>query len=193
MSTHSARRRAQITSRLIPAAIWTVLLAVAVTATAACSAPSAPALVAIPGRSDRGLPATVNHVVDGDTVDLQFSDGTSDRGRLLGIDTPETVKPNAPVDCFGPEASARTKELLPAGTAVVIQRDEEARDRYGRLLVYIWRRSDGLFVNSSLVVEGYARTLAIDPNNVHRSDLSADAAAARANGAGLWGACGADG
>ena len=135
----------------------------------------------------------MNHVVDGDTVELDFGDGTSDRARLLGIDTPETVKPNAPVDCFGPEASARTKELLPTGTAVVIQRDEEARDRYGRLLVYLWRRSDGLFVNSSLVIEGYARTLSISPNNAHRSDLSAAAASARTNGAGLWGVCGADG
>ena len=162
-------------------------------ATAACTTPSAPATVPIPGRSDRGLPATVDHVIDGDTVDLQFSDGSSDRARLLGIDTPETVKPNAPVDCFGPEASARTKQLLPAGTAVVIQRDHEARDRYGRLLVYLWRRSDGLFVNSSLVIDGYARTLAIAPNNTHRSDLSADAATARATGSGLWGACPPDG
>lgn len=168
-----------------------MFLAVLVGATA-CTAPSSPASVPIPGRTDRGLPATVIQVIDGDTVELRFSDGSTDRARLLGIDTPETVKPNAPIDCYGPEASARAKELLPAGTAVVIQRDEEARDRYGRLLTYIWRRSDGLFVNSSLVVEGYARTLAIAPNNAHRSDLSADAATARANGAGLWSTCPAE-
>lgn len=193
MSARSPHRRTWTTLGLFRASAGLLALAVLIGSGVACTAPSAPASVPIPGRSDRGLPATVNHVIDGDTVDLQFGDGTSDRARLLGIDTPETVKPNAPVDCFGPEASARAKELLPAGTAVVIQRDEEARDRYGRLLVYIWRRSDGLFVNSSLVVDGFARTLAIAPNNAHRSDLSADAATARANGSGLWAACADDG
>lgn len=170
-----------------------IALLAALAIVSSCAAPSASSTVPIPGRTDRGLPATVDHVVDGDTVELAFADGSNDRARLLGIDTPETVKSDAPVDCFGPEASTRTKELLPAGTAVVIQRDEEARDRYGRLLVYVWRRSDGLFVNSSLVVDGYAKTLSIAPNDAHRSDLSADAATARANGAGLWGACPSDG
>ncbi|HWJ64124.1 MAG TPA: thermonuclease family protein, partial [Acidimicrobiales bacterium] len=103
--------------------------AVLVTGLAACTAPRHPQAVAVPG-GGRGLPATVTHVVDGDTVDLAIG-GATERARLLGIDTPETVKPNAPVDCFGPEASARTKALLPDGTAVVVQRDREARDRYG--------------------------------------------------------------
>ena len=58
--------------------------------------------------------ATVERVVDGDTVDLRFASGR-ERVRLLGIDTPETVKPNTPVQCFGPEASARAKALLPHG------------------------------------------------------------------------------
>jgi len=137
--------------------------------------------------------ATVSHVVDGDTVDLDFDGGTRERARLLGIDTPETVKPNTPVQCFGPEASARTKELLVEGTAVLVQRDREARDRYGRLLVYLWRANDGLFVNSSLVSDGFARTLSIAPNTAHRSDLAADSARARSSGTGLWGVCGASG
>lgn len=150
---------------------------------------SAPApVVAVPGSRARGLLAVVDHVVDGDTVDLRIG-RSQERARLLGIDTPETVKPDTPVQCFGPEASARTKTLLPAGTEVVLQRDAEARDRYGRLLVYIWRRGDGLFVNGSLVADGFARTLSIAPNTAHRSDLSAAAAAARGNGSGLWGAC----
>lgn len=189
MSAHPTFRDAQTKFDPLRTAACLIALAIIGLATSACAAPSTAATVPIPGRNDRGLPATVNHVIDGDTVELQFTDGSSDRVRLLGIDTPETVKPNAPVDCFGPEASARSKELLPDGTEVIIQRDQEARDRYGRLLAYIWRRSDGLFVNSSLVIDGYARTLAIAPNNAHRSDLSADAATARANGSGLWGAC----
>lgn len=164
------------------------LAALAAIGLVSCSTPKTTTAV-IPGTSSTGTVAVVTHVVDGDTVDLRFGDGRTERVRLLGIDTPETVKPNTPVQCFGPEASARTKELLTTGTDVLIQRDAEARDRYGRLLAYIWRRQDGLFVNRDLVDGGYARTLAIAPNNAHRADLSAAAAAARATGTGLWSAC----
>jgi micrococcal nuclease len=132
------------------------------------------------------------HVTDGDTVDLAIGGRPPEAVRLLGIDTPETVKPGTPVGCFGPEASARTKALLPEGTDVVVQRDAEARDRYGRLLLYVWRRADGLFVNGSLVASGHARTLSIAPNDAHRAELSALAAAARAAGRGLWAACADD-
>jgi micrococcal nuclease len=148
--------------------------------------------VTVPGTSVRGVTATVTHVVDGDTVDLAISGGGTERARLLGIDTPETVRPDRPVECFGPEASNRTKALLAEGTEVVVQRDEEARDRYGRLLVYVWRRADGLFVNRALVADGYARTLSIAPNRAHAADLAAAAAGARDRGAGLWGACPAE-
>jgi len=158
---------------------------------AGCTHGSTSGTVVIPGTTHRGSVAEITHVVDGDTVDLEFPDGASERARLLGIDTPETVKPNTPVQCFGPEASARTKALLPPGTPVVVQRDAEARDRYGRLLVYLWRRKDGLFVNASLVTEGYARTLSISPNTAHRADLATDAAKADARDIGLWGACAA--
>ncbi|MCU1353420.1 MAG: nuclease (SNase domain protein) [Acidimicrobiales bacterium] len=127
-------------------------------------------------------------MVDGDTVDLRFGSGT-ERVRLLGVDTPETVKPGVPVQCFGPEASARTKALLSPGTDVVVQRDVEARDRYGRLLLYVWRAGDGLFVNRSLVEAGFARTLAINPNNAHRVELAAVAADAARRGRGLWARC----
>ena len=140
-----------------------------------------------------GLPATVVEAVDGDTVDVRFGDGHTDRVRLLGIDTPETVDPDRPVGCFGPEASGHTKSLLPAGTQVLLQRDVEARDRYGRLLVYMWRRRDSLFVNESLVRDGFARTLSIAPNTAHRVDLSEAAALARQERDGLWSACHADG
>lgn len=137
---------------------------------------------ASPGR------ATVVGVVDGDTVELRV-DSHAETARLLGIDTPETVKPGAPVDCYGPEASARTKELLPTGTEVRITRDVEIRDRYGRLLVYLIRDRDGLFVNRALLADGYARTLSIAPNDAHRAELARAASEARAAGLGLWGAC----
>lgn len=132
--------------------------------------------------------ATVEHVVDGDTVDLLFG-SQSERARLLGIDTPETVKPNTPVQCFGPEASARTRALLPVGTVVRVQRDAEARDRYGRLLVYVYRAADGLFVNRSLVADGYARILSISPNTAHAPDLAAASAEAERSRRGLWARC----
>jgi len=132
--------------------------------------------------------ATVTHVIDGDTVEVRLGRRT-ETVRLLGIDTPETVKPGAPVDCYGPEASARTKALLPPGTEVRLTRDVESRDRFDRLLVYVVRADDGLFVNRALVAEGYARILAIAPNDAHRAELGRAAAAARAAGRGLWAAC----
>jgi micrococcal nuclease len=132
--------------------------------------------------------ATVVRVVDGDTVDVRVG-RRAETARLLGVDTPETVEPGAPVDCYGPEASDRTKELLPAGTEVRIERDVEARDRYGRLLVYVVRVRDDLFVNRSLLADGFARPLSIAPNDAHQAELSRAAAEARAAGRGLWGVC----
>jgi micrococcal nuclease len=154
-----------------------------------CSRPAVPATAPVPG-GGTGLVAHVDHVTDGDTVTLRIAGAEPERARLLGIDTPETVKPDAPVECFGPEASARTKVLLPEGTEVLVQRDAEARDRYGRLLVYLWRRTDGLFVNRTLLAEGYASVLSIAPNTARRADLAAAERGARAAGTGLWGACG---
>ena len=156
---------------------------------AACTDPVSPEVVSVPGGQGTGMVATVDHVVDGDTVDLSFRGRPNERARLLGIDTPETVKPDSPVECFGPEASARAHELLTAGTEVVVQRDEEPRDRYGRLLVYLWRRSDGLFVNEALLADGYATVLSIEPNSTRRAQLAAAERAARSNRDGLWGAC----
>lgn len=153
----------------------------------ACTDP-APTTVTVPGTTEQGTEAIVRSVVDGDTIEVSFGGGPGERVRLLGIDTPETVKPDAPVDCFGPEASGATKDLLAPGTTVIVQRDTEARDRYGRLLGYIWR-TDGTFVNRVLVAEGFARTLSIAPNTAHRGDLAAAAAEARAAGRGLWSSC----
>lgn len=146
------------------------------------------------GHARAGPPGTgtVVRVVDGDTVDLRLASGP-ETARLLGIDTPETVKPGAPVDCYGPEASERTKELLPPGTEVRVTRDVEARDRYDRLLVYVVRARDDLFVNLALMADGFARPLSIAPNVAHQAELGGAAAEARSAGRGLWGACPPDG
>jgi micrococcal nuclease len=133
--------------------------------------------------------ATVVRVIDGDTIVVRIG-GHDENVRLIGIDTPETHKPDTPVECFGPEASARMAQLLPVGTPVRLERDTEARDRYGRLLAYVYRSSDDLFVERTMLDEGYAGALDIPPNSAHRADLGAAAAAARAAARGLWPVCG---
>jgi micrococcal nuclease len=131
----------------------------------------------------------VARVVDGDTIVVRF--GNDDETvRLLGIDTPETHKPNTPVECYGPEAAARLEALLPKGTPVRLVRDVEARDRYDRLLAYVYREPDHLFVDLVMVAEGFAGTLSIAPNLAHRDELAAAATEAQASHRGLWPACG---
>ena len=130
----------------------------------------------------------VVHVVDGDTIDVDI-DGTTERVRLIGIDTPETVKPNTPVQCFGPEASANTKSLLPPDTPVRLERDAEARDAYGRLLAYVFRATDGLFVNLDIIANGFAHPLPFEPNTTHADRFADAATSARAAHLGLWAAC----
>jgi len=143
----------------------------------------------LPGRSPAAArPPTVVRVVDGDTVVLRIA-GATERVRLIGIDTPETVKPDTPVQCYGPEASAHLKHLLPPGTPVRVRRDAEARDRYGRLLLYLWRASDGRFVNLEIAADGFGRPLTIAPNTAHRADIAAAASRAEASGRGLWRSC----
>lgn len=154
---------------------------------------AAAALVLLAPPPDGGRPtggaATVVRVVDGDTlvVDLGGREATV---RLIGIDTPETVDRDAPVECYGPEASARLRELLPPGTAVRLVRDVEPRDVYDRLLAYVHRASDGLVVNVSLVADGFAAERHLPPNTALRPDIERAEQAARSAGLGLWGACG---
>jgi micrococcal nuclease len=184
VATTSPHRR----TRRQVGATWVALVVLAVTA-AACGDPTDPVVVTIPGTDQQGLRVEVTEVVDGDTLALRLPGGEVERARILGIDTPETVHPDRPVECFGPEASARALDLVPPGTEVLVQRDVEARDRFGRLLVYVWRLDDGLFFNHAMVAEGFAETLSIAPNDAHRAGLSAAAAEARAAGLGLWSSC----
>jgi micrococcal nuclease len=132
--------------------------------------------------------ASVVRVVDGDTVEVQVG-GREETVRLIGIDTPETVDPRSPVECFGAEASDRSKALLPEGTEVRLVADVEPRDRYDRLLAYVYR-DDGTFVNLALVEDGYASVLTYPPNVAHVDEFTAAAARAREEGRGLWAACG---
>jgi micrococcal nuclease len=131
---------------------------------------------------------TVVRVVDGDTVVADIG-GHEESLRLIGIDTPETVKPNSPVECYGPEASSFTKHLLPEGTPLHIVRDVEARDDYGRLLAYVYLAGDGAFVNLELVRQGYATLLTFPPNVAHVDEFVAAAQDAQRAGVGLWAGC----
>lgn len=128
-------------------------------------------------------------VVDGDTIRVRIQ-GAEERVRLLGIDTPETHGQGGLRECFGVEATARMEALLPNGTPVRLVRDVEARDRYGRLLAYVYRASDGLFVNLAMAKEGYATTLIYPPNVSHADELVAAVGGARLALRGLWRRCG---
>ena len=133
--------------------------------------------------------ATVTHVVDGDTIDVRIA-GRDERVRLIGIDTPETKKPNAPIECYGPEASAFTTSLLPVGSKVRIERDIVGRDDYGRLLGYVHLLAGrDTFVNMEIIRRGYATPLSIEPNSTFARDFAEAATDAEAAGLGLWAAC----
>jgi micrococcal nuclease len=138
-----------------------------------------------PGLEPNGI---VEYIIDGDTIDVIIA-GSEERVRLIGIDTPETKKPDTPVECFGPEATAFTEQLLPAGTPVYIERDVVNRDDYGRLLAYVYRADDGIFINYEVMRQGFGQPLSIPPNDTF-AELFADAArSAEADNAGLWAAC----
>ncbi len=155
---------------------------------AACDlvADSTPTTVFVGGGVEAN--AVVDFVVDGDTIDV-IIDGNEERVRLIGIDTPETKRPDFPVECYGPEASAFMEQLLPVGTRIRIERDIVNRDDFGRLLGYVYRADDGIFVNYEMMRQGFAQPLSIRPNDTYAT-LFADAArAAERDDAGLWAAC----
>lgn len=132
--------------------------------------------------------AVIERIVDGDTVVVHLGDDT-EKVRLIGIDTPESVDPRRPVECFGKEASAHLAELIAPNTSVRLEVDAEPRDKYGRLLAYVWRASDGTFVNLTMVADGYANLLTIAPNVTYRDQFAAAERSAREAGLGLWSAC----
>jgi micrococcal nuclease len=136
--------------------------------------------------------ANIVRVVDGDTVVVRLG-GHDQRVRLIGIDTPETVSPVKPVQCYGHQASVHTKALLPPGTAVRLVRDVDERDIYGRLLAYVYRVRDGLFVNLELARDGFASLLTYPPNVAHVDQFRAAVDGARRRDIGLWRTCGGPG
>lgn len=132
----------------------------------------------------------VVRAVDGDTIVASIG-GVDEKVRLIGVNTPESVDPRRPVQCFGHEASHHTKGLLPPGTPIRLVRDAEARDKYGRLLAYVYRAKDNLFVNLELVADGFAVAYSFPPNTAHSIELVEAEQAATAASLGIWAACSA--
>jgi micrococcal nuclease len=139
----------------------------------------------------------VVRAVDGDTLEVALEGGETETVRLIGVDTPETVKPDTPVQCFGPRASAfehRTVE----GHRVRLLVGVEPRDFYGRLLAYVWvegrpSASTGdprkRFLEAELLRRGLARTLTFHPNDRFAARFERIAQNAARAGKGLWNAC----
>lgn len=124
----------------------------------------------------------VKRVIDGDTIEL--ADGR--KVRYIGMDTPETVDPRQPVQCFGKEASEKNKELV-EGKQVRLEKDVSETDKYGRLLRYVF--IGDLFVNDYLVRQGYASVATFPPDVKYQEQFLQAQKEARENNRGLWSTC----
>ncbi len=149
-----------------------------------------PDLSGLLSRSDSSpIPATASayviRAIDGDTIEVRIGDRREDV-RYIGVDTPETVKPDTPVQCFGPQASKFDHRLVEHRTVRLVL-GVEPRDVYGRLLAYV--HLGHRFVNAILVRRGFARTLTIPPNDRFAPLFRHLELRAAKAGRGLWGAC----
>jgi micrococcal nuclease len=133
----------------------------------------------------RVVRAYVTRAIDGDTIEVRL-DGRLEDVRYIGVDTPETVKPDTPVQCYGPRASHFDHGLV-EHRWVRLEVGVEPRDVYGRLLAYV--HLGHLFVNAELVRRGLARTLRIPPNDRFAALFARLQRRAALAGRGLWGAC----
>lgn len=127
----------------------------------------------------------VFRVVDGDTINVEIN-GQTESVRYIGIDTPETVDPRKPIQCFGVEASKKNKELV-EGKMIRLEKDITDRDKYGRLLRYVWL--DNILVNQELVEQGFAKSSSYPPDIKYQDKFITAEKEARTNKLGLWTAC----
>lgn len=131
------------------------------------------------------IPAHVVRVVDGDTIIVKLDNGQEERVRLLLVDTPESVHPNKPVQPFGPESSQLAKDMMPVGEKVYLEMDVGERDRYGRLLAYVWV-GDKMF-NELLLEKGLARVAYVfAPNTRHVDRFYEIQKKAQQQAIGIW-------
>jgi micrococcal nuclease len=113
--------------------------------------------------------------------------------RLIGINAPESVRPDSPVECYGPESSDRLAELLEPGTTVYLERDVSDADQFGRLLRHVWvvddASDDAYLVSEVLARQGFVDARTYPPDDRYEDRLADAERAAQDEGAGLWGAC----
>ena len=140
------------------------------------------------GPKGETVAATVKGATDGDTLEISKRIRGTTTVRLIGVDTPETVDPDEPVEPFGMEASAYTKDAL-KGRRVRLEIGQDPKDDYGRLLAYLW--TEGGMFNEDLLARGYGRLMIIEPNDAYEGCLTAAEHAAKGEELGLW-ADGAD-
>jgi len=138
-------------------------------------------------QSNPGL-YTINHYVDGDTIAVNMN-GSVETVRFIGVDTPETHRPDTPVQCYGPEAAAHTKEVISKYGKVRLEADplDTNRDRYGRLLRYVYL-PDGTLLDEQIIKQGYGFAYLSFPFS-KKSQFAADESAAQSDKLGLWAAC----
>ena len=130
--------------------------------------------------------AAVTNVVDGDTIDVRLEDGRIERIRAIGIDTPEVVDPRTPVQCFAREASAYAHTLLDGQlVSIGLDASQDERDRYGRLLAYLWL-PDGRNFGEVMIADGFAREYTYDLPYASQGAFKAAQAQAMTNQVGLW-------
>jgi micrococcal nuclease len=135
------------------------------------------------------LNGSVVGVVDGDTLRVKLEGGAVEVVRLRGLDAPESRHPTRPVGCFGPEATARLGVLAAPGAPVELGIEGPERDRFGRLLAYVWRENAMLMLNEQMLAEGYAVVLPDLLTPPFAEQFSHAQEVAQSNRLGLWSAC----
>jgi micrococcal nuclease len=138
-------------------------------------------------KNDKGSLYKVTSVIDGDTIHVDYN-GTDEKVRFIGVDTPETVDPKKPVECYGKEASNWEKNKL-SGQSVYLVSDptQDDKDKYGRLLRYVYLGDE--FINLELIKDGYGREYTYDTAYKFQSEFKSAQSAAESGKVGLWGAC----
>jgi micrococcal nuclease len=190
-----SRARARLAAVSVTAALLFALVAAGVWQLATAPRPS---LVAKPDppiayvASNAFTQVTVARVVDGDTIHVTMPDGTDETVRFIGVNTPESTTRHEP---YGEEASAYAKSRLPKGLTVWLELDARERDKYGRLLAYVWLAppsSDAAsevrakMFNAQLLLEGYAQLMTIPPDVRYVDVFTPMQAEAREADKGLW-------
>lgn len=142
------------------------------------------------GQSEMGIEGErvrVTKVIDGDTIEIEGGL----KVRYIGVDTPETVDPRRPVQCFGKEAANKNRELV-EGEVIILEKDVSDTDKFGRLLRYIYLPLEDrklLFINDYLIREGFAKASSFPPDIKYQEQFLQAEQEARNQGRGLWGRC----